>query len=274
MRASILALGPLVARCGEARVSLPGGCAIGLRPVDQHVKGLVAMGAEIDLEHGYISARARRLAGTRFVFDVVTVTGTENLLMAATLAEGTTTLENAAREPEVVDLARCLVAMGAKIAGAGTDRIVVEGVDATARCESRGDARPDRDRNVRRGDRGGGRRRHGHRSAGGYARRRPRQARRSGRRHHRDGRRDPRRAARAARSVQPADGAVSGLPDRHAGADDGGRDARRGHVGHHRDDLREPDDARAGARPPRRRDRGRGQHGDRSRRGEARPART
>jgi len=129
MRASILALGPLVARCGEARVSLPGGCAIGLRPVDQHVKGLVAMGAEIDLEHGYISARARRLAGTRFVFDVVTVTGTENLMMAATLASGTTTLENAAREPEIVDLARCLGAMGAKIAGAGTDRIVIEGVD-------------------------------------------------------------------------------------------------------------------------------------------------
>jgi UDP-N-acetylglucosamine 1-carboxyvinyltransferase len=129
MRASILALGPLVARCGEARVSLPGGCAIGLRPVDQHVKGLAAMGAEIDLEHGYISARARRLAGTRFVFDVVTVTGTENLMMAATLAEGTTVLENAAREPEVADLARCLVAMGAKVSGAGTDRIVVEGVE-------------------------------------------------------------------------------------------------------------------------------------------------
>jgi len=129
MRASILALGPLVARCGEARVSLPGGCAIGLRPVDQHVKGLVAMGAAIDLEHGYISARARRLAGTRFAFDLVTVTGTENLMMAATLAEGTTTLENAAREPEVVDLARCLVAMGAKVSGAGTDRIVIEGVD-------------------------------------------------------------------------------------------------------------------------------------------------
>src|SRR5215831_10167489 len=100
MRASVLALGPLAARCGEARVSMPGGCAIGLRPVDQHVKGLVAMGAEIDLEHGYISARARRLAGTRFVFDLVTVTGTENLMMAATLADGTTTLENAAREPE------------------------------------------------------------------------------------------------------------------------------------------------------------------------------
>jgi len=120
----------LVARCGEARVSLPGGCAIGLRPVDQHVKGLVAMGAEIDLEHGYISARARRLKGMRFGFDVVTVTGTENLMMAATLAEGTTVLENAAREPEVVDLARCLAAMGANIAGAGTDRITIEGVAA------------------------------------------------------------------------------------------------------------------------------------------------
>ncbi|MCC7116141.1 MAG: UDP-N-acetylglucosamine 1-carboxyvinyltransferase, partial [Burkholderiales bacterium] len=117
------------ARCGEARVSLPGGCAIGLRPVDQHVKGLQAMGAEIDLEHGYISARTSRLAGVRFVFDVVTVTGTENLLMAATLARGTTVLENAAREPEVVDLAECLTAMGARIVGAGTDRIVIEGVE-------------------------------------------------------------------------------------------------------------------------------------------------
>jgi UDP-N-acetylglucosamine 1-carboxyvinyltransferase len=128
MRASILALGPLLARCGEARVSLPGGCAIGLRPVDQHVKGLQAMGAEIDLDHGYINARATRLKGTRFAFDLVTVTGTENLLMAASLAEGTTTLENAAREPEVTDLANCLIAMGARISGAGTDRIVIEGV--------------------------------------------------------------------------------------------------------------------------------------------------
>jgi UDP-N-acetylglucosamine 1-carboxyvinyltransferase len=128
MRASILALGPLLARCGEARVSLPGGCAIGLRPVDQHVKGLQAMGAEIDLDHGYIDARAKRLAGVQFLFDLVTVTGTENLMMAATLAEGVTTLENAAREPEVVDLARCLNAMGARITGAGSDRIVVEGV--------------------------------------------------------------------------------------------------------------------------------------------------
>jgi len=127
MRASILALGPLLARCGEARVSLPGGCAIGLRPVDQHVKGLQAMGADIDLTHGYINAKGR-LRGTKFVFDMVTVTGTENLLMAATLAEGTTVLENVAREPEVVDLARCLVAMGARIGGAGTDRIEIEGV--------------------------------------------------------------------------------------------------------------------------------------------------
>src|SRR5215468_4525224 len=128
MRASILALGPLLARCGEARVSLPGGCAIGLRPVDQHVKGLQAMGAEIDLDHGYIDARAKRLTGTTFVFDVVTVTGTENLMMAATLAEGVTTLENAAREPEIADLADCLNAMGARITGAGGDRIVIEGV--------------------------------------------------------------------------------------------------------------------------------------------------
>ena len=130
MRASILALGPLVSRCGEARVSLPGGCAIGLRPVDQHIKGLQAMGAEINLDHGYIDAKAKQLIGTRFVFDVVTVTGTENLMMAATLASGTTVLENAAREPEVSDLADCLNAMGARISGAGTDRIVVEGVCA------------------------------------------------------------------------------------------------------------------------------------------------
>ncbi|HEY5862030.1 MAG TPA: UDP-N-acetylglucosamine 1-carboxyvinyltransferase [Casimicrobiaceae bacterium] len=128
MRASILALGPLLARCGEARVSLPGGCAIGLRPVDQHIKGLIAMGATVDLEHGYINARAARLSGTRFVFDVVTVTGTENLMMAATLAEGVTVLENAAREPEIADLAVCLRAMGARITGAGSDRITIEGV--------------------------------------------------------------------------------------------------------------------------------------------------
>jgi UDP-N-acetylglucosamine 1-carboxyvinyltransferase len=128
MRASILVLGPLVARFGEARVSLPGGCAIGLRPVDQHIKGLEAMGASIAIEHGYISARAQRLKGARIVMDLVTVTGTENVLMAATLAEGTTIIENAAREPEVVDLANCLIAMGARVSGHGTDVITVQGV--------------------------------------------------------------------------------------------------------------------------------------------------
>src|SRR5689334_2153396 len=128
MRASILALGPLVARCGMAKVSLPGGCAIGLRPVDQHVKGLQAMGASIFVEHGYMHASVERLRGARIVMDMVTVTGTENLMMAATLAEGTTLIENAAREPEVVDLARCLVAMGARIDGAGSDVIRIDGV--------------------------------------------------------------------------------------------------------------------------------------------------
>ncbi|KPK16820.1 MAG: UDP-N-acetylglucosamine 1-carboxyvinyltransferase [Betaproteobacteria bacterium SG8_41] len=129
MRASVLVLGPLAARCGEARVSLPGGCAIGLRPVDQHIKGLQAMGAEIVIEHGYIAARAKRLRGARICLDLVTVTGTENLMMAATLAAGTTVIENAAREPEVVDLANCLIAMGASIRGAGSDVITIEGVE-------------------------------------------------------------------------------------------------------------------------------------------------
>ena len=128
MRASILVLGPLLARFGEAKVSLPGGCAIGSRPVDQHIKGLQAMGAEITIEAGYIHAKAKKLKGTRVVTDMITVTGTENLLMAATLAEGETILENAAREPEVGDLANLLVAMGAKISGIGTDRLVIEGV--------------------------------------------------------------------------------------------------------------------------------------------------
>jgi UDP-N-acetylglucosamine 1-carboxyvinyltransferase len=128
MRAAILVLGPLVARFGEARVSLPGGCAIGSRPVDQHIKGLKAMGAEIQIEAGYIHARAKKLRGARIVTDMITVTGTENLLMAATLADGETVLENAAREPEVTDLANLLVAMGAQISGIGTDRLVIQGV--------------------------------------------------------------------------------------------------------------------------------------------------
>ena len=129
MRASILVLGPLLARFGEAKVSLPGGCAIGSRPVDQHIKGLQAMGAEITIEAGYIHAKAKKLKGTRIVTDMITVTGTENLLMAATLAEGETIIENAAREPEVTDLANLLVAMGAKIEGIGSDRLVIQGVE-------------------------------------------------------------------------------------------------------------------------------------------------
>ena len=129
MRASILVLGPLLARFGEAEVSLPGGCAIGSRPVNLHIKGLQAMGAEINLEGGYIRARAKRLKGARIFMDLVSVTGTENIMMAATLADGTTIIENAAREPEVVDLAKCLMAMGAKIRGAGTDEITIEGVE-------------------------------------------------------------------------------------------------------------------------------------------------
>ncbi len=129
MRASILVLGPLLARFGEAEVSLPGGCAIGSRPVNLHIQGLKAMGADINIEEGYIKARARRLKGARVFFDLVSVTGTENLMMAAALADGTTVLENAAREPEVVDLANCLNAMGARIRDAGTDTITIEGVE-------------------------------------------------------------------------------------------------------------------------------------------------
>jgi UDP-N-acetylglucosamine 1-carboxyvinyltransferase len=129
MRASILVLGPLVARMGEARVSLPGGCAIGARPVDQHINGLQAMGAQISVEQGYVHAQCSRLSGARLFTDMVTVTGTENLMMAGCLAAGDTVIENAAREPEVVDLANCLVSMGAQISGAGTDVIRIRGVE-------------------------------------------------------------------------------------------------------------------------------------------------
>ena len=142
MRASVLVLGPLLARCGRAKVSLPGGCGIGARPVDQHIKGLQAMGAEIVLEHGYMNASAKRLKGARIAMDMVTVTGTENLMLAATLAEGVTVLESAAREPEVVDLANCLVAMGAQIQGAGTETIRIEGVRSLSGASHR--VMPDR----------------------------------------------------------------------------------------------------------------------------------
>lgn len=137
MRASILVLGPLLARFGEAIVSLPGGCAIGSRPVNIHIKGLQALGAEITVESGYIKAKASRLKGATIYMDMVTVTGTENLMMAATLAEGQTILENAAKEPEIVDLANCLNTMGAKISGAGTETIVIDGVDRLAGGEHR-----------------------------------------------------------------------------------------------------------------------------------------
>jgi UDP-N-acetylglucosamine 1-carboxyvinyltransferase len=137
MRASILTLGPLLARTGEARVSLPGGCAIGARPVDIHIRGLQAMGADVQVEHGYIHARARKLRGAKIFTDLVTVTGTENLMMAAALAEGTTVIENAAREPEVVDLANCLNAMGARVSGAGSDVITIEGVERLAGASHR-----------------------------------------------------------------------------------------------------------------------------------------
>ncbi len=137
MRASILVLGPLVARFGQARVSLPGGCAIGQRPVDQHIKGLAALGAEISIEHGFVVARAKRLKGASVRTDMVTVTGTENLLMAAVLAEGRTVLENAACEPEVVDLAELLIKMGARIQGHGTSRIVIDGVERLHGAEHR-----------------------------------------------------------------------------------------------------------------------------------------
>ena len=129
MRASVLVLGPLLARYGAAEVSLPGGCAIGSRPVDQHIKGMQALGAEISVEHGFIKAKAERLRGGRVVFDMVSVGATENVLMAAALADGVSVLENAAMEPEIVDLADCLIAMGAKIEGAGSNRITVHGVE-------------------------------------------------------------------------------------------------------------------------------------------------
>ena len=135
MRASILVLGPLVARFGQAEVSLPGGCAIGSRPVNLHIEGLAAMGAEIEMEGGYIRARAKRLKGARIVMDIVSVTGTENLMMAAALAEGVTYIENAAREPEVVDLANCLNAMGADVRGAGTDTLEIHGVERLHGCD-------------------------------------------------------------------------------------------------------------------------------------------
>lgn len=144
MRASVLVLGPLLARHGKARVSLPGGCAIGARPIDLHLQGLAALGADIRLAHGYVEAKARRLKGGRFAFETVTVTGTENVLMAAVLAKGTSVLENCAREPEVVELAEALVTMGARIEGIGTETMVVHGVEKDALSPMRHSICPDR----------------------------------------------------------------------------------------------------------------------------------
>ena len=280
MRASILVLGPLLARCGEARVSLPGGCAIGSRPVDQHIKGLQAMGAEIDVEHGYIVARRRAqggLQGAHISTDMVTVTGTENLMMAATLAEGETVLENAAREPEVVDLAAMLIAMGATIEGAGTDRIRIEGVGRL-----HGSAAPRRIGSCPTASRPA-------RSSAPSRRPAATCVLRGARADHLDAVLDKLREAgatietgadwiRVPQRPAPARGqlahrAVPGVPDRHAGAVHGARLHRRGHGQDHRDDLREPLHARAGAGAARRRHRGRGQHRGRPRRRPACPAR-
>ena len=165
MRASVLVLGPLLARAGSVRVSLPGGCAIGVRPIDLHLKAFEKLGAEVRLDHGYVEAQASRLQGAEIVFDTVTVTGTENVMLAATLARGTTRLVNAAREPEVTDLARMLSAMGAKISGAGTETIVVEGVERAPRRRAPGHPGPHRGRHLRPRGRRHARRRHGARAA-------------------------------------------------------------------------------------------------------------
>ena len=243
MRASVLVLGPLLAREGQARVSLPGGCAIGARPVDLHIAGLKAMGAEIDIDGGYIVAKAPKgLKGARFTFPKVSVGATENLMMAAALAKGTTVLDNAAREPEITDLAECLVSMGVPVRGIGTETLTIDGVKSLQGGRAPRHPRPHRDRHLRHGGGDdGGRRRAG---------RRPARPDRSG------GRRRLRAAGVTLEKTEKGfrvqrtngalhrrrchDRALSRLPDRPAGADDGADDARRGRLDDHRDDLREP----------------------------------
>jgi UDP-N-acetylglucosamine 1-carboxyvinyltransferase len=259
MRASILTLGPLLARTGRARVSLPGGCAIGARPVDIHIRGLQAMGAEIRVEQGYILAQAKRLRGARIFCDQVTVTGTENLMMAAALADGVTVIENAAREPEVVDLADCLNAMGAKVSGAGGDIVTVEGVERLGGAAHR--IMPDR---IETGTflvavalTGGRVRLNGTRC--GILDAVVEKLREAGAMidcHGTPSRFRP----RAAQCGEPAHGALSGLPDRHAGSVHGHelRGARRG--GGYRNHLREPLHACPGTAPARRRHRDQRQH--------------
>ena len=246
MRASILVLGPLVAKFGQADVSLPGGCAIGSRPVDQHLRGLQALGATITVENGYIKARAKRLKGARIVMDLVTVTGTENIMMAAALAAGTTVIENAAQEPEVIDLANCLIAMGGKIEGAGTSTIIIEGVERLHGTHY--DVLPDR---IETGTFLVGaahhrRPHHGQARASENARRGARQTRRRRRAH------QHRRRLDRARHERPPPArrrhhhrAVSRVPDRHAGAVHRAQLRRRRRRHDHRNGVRKPLHARS-----------------------------
>jgi len=260
MRASILVLGPLLARCGEARVSLPGGCAIGARPVDLHIKGLEALGAEISVEQGYILAKAKRLKAARILMDLVTVTGTENLMMAACLAEGTTTLENAAREPEVVDLAHCLSAMGARISGAGTDTITIEGVKRLHGATHRIMAdRIETGTFLAAAAATGGRVTLRGTDPGTLE---------AVLEKLREERNDFPRHAEEAQGGQRPDRSVSGVSDRHAGTVDGARRSRRGYCLDHRDHFREPFHACLGNAASRRRHRDLGKHGYRARRSE------
>ena len=247
MRASVLVLGPIIARCGEARVSQPGGCAIGTRPVDLHLKGLQELGAEIELDGGYIEARAPNgLVGGQVVFPFVSVGATENLMMAAALAKGRTTLLNAAREPEVQDLGHCLQAMGAQIKGIGTDTITIDGGRGAARCRALGITRPDRDGHVRRGCGHHGRRRRAF-GSGPYAYRKFCGCDESGRNfdgtdgcgHSCHGDKRSRRWRRR------NDRAVSWISDRPPGAIHGIDDGREWGGDGHGDDLREPVHARS-----------------------------
>ncbi len=233
MRASILTLGPLVARLGHARVSLPGGCAIGARPVDLHIKALEQMGAEISTEHGYVTARVPggRLRGADIHFEKITVTGTENILMAAALAEGETRLENSAREPEVTDLVELLIKMGARIEGAGTSTLVVQRRGAARRRVAHDYSRPHRGRDVRGGRRHYRRRHRGHRLQSGTFQGGARQALRDGRGHRGRGHRSA-----AGTGSQKADGGerhnrgISGLCHRHAGTTHGAGNTGTGRV--------------------------------------------
>ena len=255
MRASFWVVAPLVARMGEAKVSMPGGCAIGTRPVDLLIMALEKLGAEIEIDGGYVIARAKNgLRGGEIVFPKVTVGGTHTALMAAALARGTTVIENAAREPEIGDVADCLNKMGAKISGAGTSRIVVEGVAQLARRAPCGAARPHRDRHLCDGGGDDRRRRAAAERAAGIAAGGARRAGEAGATvtPTNEGIRIARNGA-GLTPVDVDDRAVPRLPDRPAGAIDGADDARQGHLAHHRDDLREPLHACAGAGAARRR---------------------